>query len=96
MNISSGISEITLNRPSANRPASNKVYIWPDYAKGKVEKVRRIEGQGTRPIYFKPSPEEQERILGQIKNRESSYGSDGRSSTQGPALKPGSLFDAIA
>jgi hypothetical protein len=93
MRISSGMAEINFNRLN-----TDKIYVWPQYAEGRVERTGNITRR-TDPSfgYYKPLPEEREKII-DLYRRESNagYSSAGRIMRSGPGIRPGSLFDAIA
>ncbi len=96
MRISTGISEISfINRFDAAARAE-KVYLWPVYGEGRVERIqgvtRRTEGNA---IYSKPLPEEREKLL-EIMNSAPSfrYAENGFKSATSP-LPPGTFFDAL-
>ncbi|MBP7583174.1 MAG: hypothetical protein KBA61_04010 [Spirochaetes bacterium] len=97
MNISSGISEIRFGAMSGIRPRDEKVYIWPVYGEGRVERVqgvtRRTEGNA---IYSKPLPEERAKLLDLIETSSvTRYTQEGRLQGRISSLQPGSFFDAI-
>ena len=97
MNISSGISEISFGAMSGIRPRDEKVYIWPVYGEGRVERVlgvtRRTEGNA---IYSKPLPEERAKLLDLIESSSvTRYTQEGRLQGRISSLQPGSFFDAI-
>jgi hypothetical protein len=93
MRISSGMSEINFNRLN-----TDKIYLWPQYAEGRVGSTRNISRR-TDPsfAYYKPLPEEREKIF-DLYRRElnEGYSSEGRIMRSGPGTRPGSLFDAVA
>ena len=96
MNISSGISEISINRLNKTGPAKETMFVWPVYTDGKVEKIRGITPRAAQPLYFKASPEEYGRIMETLKNSPGEYNAYGRSERSASHLSPGSLFNAIA
>jgi hypothetical protein len=97
MKISTGMSEIGFFQSQSNRIASEKFYVWPQYRDGKVDEIRSV-GRKTDSnlIYFKPAPEERDKLLAQAGDfADHAYSSAGRISSSGTALLPGSFFDAI-
>lgn len=96
MNISTGISEIRNLSFSGTSPVNNKTFIWPAYTDGKVEKIRSIDPRSQGPIYNKPSPEQQNKILDMMKNSQMGYNASGRITGSDARIEPGSLFNAIA
>lgn len=95
MRISTGISEISFINRSDAASRAEKVYIWPVYGEGRVEKIqavaRRTEGNA---IYSKPLPQEREKLLDIMHASSYRYTENGQKS-QTPALPPGTFFDAI-
>jgi len=96
MNISTGISEINLNRTGINSPVSGKHYIWPKYHEGRVQKVSDSLSKGNEPVYYKPNTAEREQIIGMMFKTESGYDSTGKVENTRPYVRPGSLFTAFA
>jgi hypothetical protein len=97
MMISSGISEISFGAGHTGRVQGEKVYLWPVYGEGRVERVqgvtRRTEGNA---IYSKPLPQEREKLLDLLESsRSTGYTPEGRLQGRGGGLQPGSFFDAI-
>lgn len=96
MNISTGISEINLNRAGGNSPVSGKNYIWPKYHDGKVEKIKSQGPRDGEPIYTKPNLPEKEKLISMMFKTENEYDSYGKTDSRRPFIKPGSFFDALA
>jgi hypothetical protein len=98
MKISTGISEIGFNNFLSNNINHNKIYVWPRYNAGLVEKTHDVLHRTESDIvYTKPLPEDRERLLARLNdysNQEYSY--SGKVKTSFPALRPGSFFDAFA
>lgn len=96
MRISTGIAEISYASGFAKTSRAEKVYIWPVYGEGRIERIqkvaRRTEGNA---IYSKPLPEEREKLI-EIMNSASSYryAENGYKSAT-PLLTPGTFFDAL-
>lgn len=95
MMISSGMAEIQFNRTSsAEGPA--KIYLWPNYNNGRVEKIDRLDRYDRDIVYFKPNKEEKENLLNAFRqNREPLYTKSGMLGSNTNFLAPGSLFTAI-
>ncbi len=97
MRISAGISEISFG-PQAGAPGrGEKIYLWPVYGEGRVERIqgvtRRTEGNA---VYSKPLPEEREKLFDLAeKSRMVMYTPDGRADRKTSVLRPGSFFEAI-
>jgi len=93
MRISSGIAEINFNRLNAD-----KIYVWPQYAEGRVENIQRTPRKNESVgAYYKPSPEERNKILDLMNNPLSKeYSPSGILSRTGSGIRPGMLFDAVA
>jgi hypothetical protein len=96
MNISTGISEINTVRFSGAMPVKQKTFIWPAYTDGKVEKIRPAGPGSAEPVYYKPSPDDRNKILDLMKSEHGEYNSSGRISRSATPLQPGSLFNALA
>lgn len=96
MNISTGISEINSIRFSGASPVKEKTFIWPAYTDGKVEKIRPMGPHSSGAVYYKPSPDEENKILDKMKTGHGEYNSSGRISRSATPLQPGSLFNALA
>ncbi|HOP64056.1 MAG TPA: hypothetical protein PK358_11495 [Spirochaetota bacterium] len=96
MNISTGLSEISFNRSNETAAVSKKAYIWPGYNAGKVNKVTRAPEFRGEPVYFKPTEEKKNEIMGLISNQEPAYNSAGKVQNTKPYVEPGSLFTAFA
>ena len=96
MRISSGISEIALTAMKGNNISTERIYVWPRYNSGRVEKIRPLIRQtDTSIIYSKPSPEDREKILSYYHdNPVREYNASGSYQFQSKLVKPGSLFDA--
>jgi hypothetical protein len=96
MRISSGLAEINYNSPQTNRIVSEKIFTWPVYNAGKIEKIHGVTRHTESNItYSKPSVEDRIKLLSMSdSNAEMTYTQAGehRSSR---AVAPGSLFDAI-
>lgn len=96
MNISTGISEIRTTSFSGASPVKNKTFIWPAYTDGKVEKIQGAGPRSSEPIYYKSTPEQQNKIFDLVKNSQSEYNASGRTTGSNTRIQPGSLFNAIA
>ena len=96
MKISTGISAITLNNFQENKIQSEKLYVWPSYNQGKVEKIQGITKKtDSNVVYSKPFPEDKLKIFEMSsQQKEGMYTQSGTSKVQNNIL-PGSLFDAI-
>ncbi len=97
MRISSGLSEIQFHANPSGRIPGERIYLWPAYGEGKVDRIqgvtRRTEGNA---LYSKPLPEDREKLLGMIESSgSSSYDSGGRVRNSLSGLRPGSFFDAV-
>ena len=93
MRISSGMAEINFNHLN-----TDKIYVWPQYAEGRVESTGNITRRtGPSVAYYKTLPEEREKIFEQYRRESNAeYSSAGRIMRSGPGIVPGSLFDAVA
>ena len=95
MQISSGISEI--NFFNTNKVSTEKIYSWPLYNSGKVDKIHSITRRTeTNNTYTKPSFEDKEKLIGiSLQQTHSEYNSKGLKIKNLSAIPPGSLFNAI-
>ncbi len=99
MKISSGIAELNLSTYQGGRIVSEKAFLWPAYNAGKVTSIHGIMRQTeSNATYIKPSPEERERLLGDLFNAPApEYSSKGRVYTNRYlSYQPGTFFDALA
>lgn len=96
MNISTGISEIRTASFSGTSPVKNKIFIWPAYTDGKVEKIQSVGPRSTGPIYYKSTPDQQNKILELMKNSQEAYNASGKITGSDARIQPGALFNAIA
>lgn len=96
MNISTGISEIRTTSFYGTSPIKNRTFIWPAYTDGKVEKIRGARPDLTKPVYYKSTPEQQNKILDLAKNSHREYNASGKITGSNTQIQPGSLFNAIA
>ncbi|HOW83928.1 MAG TPA: hypothetical protein PK573_15310 [Spirochaetota bacterium] len=95
MNISSGLSVINMPQ-SSSISRGDRIYLWPSYAQGQVDKTPRITRDDTpQYIYKNTSREERENILAYAReNRETQYTQKGYITSKNYLMQPGSLFDA--
>jgi hypothetical protein len=96
MNISTGISEINSVRFSGASPVKQKTFIWPAYTDGKVERINAAGPRPSGPVYYKPSSDDENKLLNNMKTAHGEYNSSGRISRTATPLQPGSLFNALA
>lgn len=96
MNISTGISEIRTSSFYGTSPVKTKTFIWPAYTNGKVEKIQGTGSGFAKPVYYKPTPEQQNKIFDLAKNSHSEYNASGKITGTKAQPEPGSLFNAIA
>ncbi|MCP4137838.1 MAG: hypothetical protein GY754_43150 [bacterium] len=97
MKISSGVSEIAL-QSMTNATKTDKVYLWPKYTDGKVEKVREVRGRSEDGVFYtKPTEQERERLLSMTKEfSHDEYRGNGSLTQSKAVLKPGTFFNALA
>jgi hypothetical protein len=96
MKISSAISEISIPRAQNNRIQTDKVYIWPQYGEGKVQKIRGIiRRTDSNAIYSKPLNEDRDKVLNQYNSFQKEYNSSGNILKKHNNSQPGMLFDAL-
>jgi hypothetical protein len=95
MNISQGLSVIQMPQ-SSSISAGAKIYLWPAYNQGPVQKPPQITREDSpRYIYKNVSAEDRENILSYAReNRETQYTNSGYLASKPYAMLPGSLFDA--
>ena len=99
MKISTGIAEIQLSSLQSNRIVSEKAFLWPAYNAGKVTPIHGIMRQTeSHATYITPSPEERQRLLGELFNSPApEYSSRGRVfANRYLSYQPGTFFDALA
>ncbi len=98
MRISSGISEFTMPSRIQQSQQVKKMYVWPVYGEGKVNKIHGITRRISPDIvYAKPVPEDHVKLMGMKESRESLYSSSGGFNVKNTShLQPGSFFDALA
>ncbi len=96
MNISTGLSEISIRNFNETASVSNKTYIWPGYNAGKVHKIQKAPEFRGEPVYFKPTEDKRNEIMNLISNQEPAYNSSGKVQRAHPYIEPGSLFTALA
>jgi hypothetical protein len=96
MRISSGISEIHFHTPMDSARPSERVFIWPLYNAGRVERLHGITRQTeSNAIYAKPSSDDREKILMTLSSRSEVTYTDRGSQRSHQLFGPGSLFDAV-
>jgi hypothetical protein len=96
MKISAGISEISLPRVQNNRIQSDKIYIWPQYGEGQVQKIRGvIRRTDSNAVYSKPVNEDRDKVLRQYNSFHREYNSSGTILKKHVNSEPGMLFDAL-
>lgn len=95
MNISGGMSVINIPAVYGTSKAA-KVYLWPDYARGTVEKIKPLTRETPGNIFYtRASDEDMELIISAVKEQSASaYSSSGKYSEINPMVRPGLLFDA--
>ncbi len=98
MNISNGISSITLhNAAESGNVSSAKIYLWPVYGEGKVRPVRPVIPRIEPNVYLKPSESEKKDLLSLSKKPDMvSYQPDGSLFKSHSRIAPGMLFNALA
>ncbi len=96
MMISNGISEIRLHQSGVHRTESERIFVWPLYNAGKVEKIHGVTRHTeSNAMYAKPSGDDREKILSMSAHRsEVTYTPRGDQKSH-LMLQPGSLFDAV-
>ena len=96
MKISTGMSVINLPSLKGNKIESEKIYFWPFYNAGKVNKVDSISRREYTPQYVNPlSEESNEKLKGLQDQRDILYTSQG-STYNNPVFHPsGSLFSVL-
>lgn len=96
MRISSGISEIYFHSPMESTRQSERVFIWPLYNAGRVEKLHGITRQTeSNAIYAKPSKDDRDKILTMSSERSDVTYTDRGGQRSHKIFGPGSLFDAV-
>ncbi len=79
-----------------NRVRTDKIYIWPQYGEGKVQKIRGvIRKTGSNAIYSKPVDEDRDKVLRQYGSFQREYNSSGTILKRHVNPQPGMLFDAL-
>lgn len=92
MMVSGGISEINL---TSGTYGPQKVYLWPVYNAGKVDPIFRITRElDGKAHYSKPTPEEKERLLSDMKKKGFDTYSVGSNRVKNSPYSPGTFFDA--
>ncbi len=80
-----------------NRIRTERVYIWPQYGEGKVQKIRGvIRKTDSNGIYSKPVQEDREKVLSRYNSYQREYNSRGNILKKHVNSQPGMLFDALA
>jgi predicted class III extradiol MEMO1 family dioxygenase len=94
MKISGGISEVSLNSIiGSSKP--DKIYLWPNYDAGKVERVDKIVERPHADYYYsKPTEAEKYKLLDIMNTNMKEYSSNG-SINKKVILPPGSFFEAL-
>lgn len=95
MNISGGLSVINIPATSGASQAS-KVYLWPDYDRGSIEKIQPVTKETPdRIFYTRATDEDTQRIISAVREqKENSYSPTGSYSDKNSLVRPGMLFDA--
>ena len=97
MNISGGIAEISFKGYTGNIPAPKKVYLWPNYDAGSVEKIRGVvKRTESNIIYSKPLDDDRDKVLKNNLESSKQYTSTGNIQKGGLGTYPGMLFEVIA
>jgi len=97
MRISSGLSVIQSMKINRGNAGPSKIYTWPDYNTGRVEKAEGVSRhKGSGAIYYKPPPEEFESILARgSEQMHGEYTPGGSLRLTKAPVEPGSLFEAL-
>ena len=98
MNISSGLSSITLNSVADTGSVSReKIYLWPSYGEGQVRPVRSVTPRIEPNLYLKATPKERDDLVELSKKPDTlSYQPDGSILKSHSRIAPGMLFNALA
>ncbi|HPI13791.1 MAG TPA: hypothetical protein PK875_05530 [Spirochaetota bacterium] len=99
MKISTGIAEVQLSTYQPTRIVSEKAFLWPAYNAGRITPIHGIMRQTeSQAAYITPSPEERDRLLGELFNSPApEYSANGRVfSNRYMSYQPGTFFDALA
>ncbi|MCX7680108.1 MAG: hypothetical protein N2316_12955 [Spirochaetes bacterium] len=95
MRISTGLSELTFVDRSRETALVEKIYLWPIYAERKIERVSRITRESQGVVYYKPLPEERDRLLSIVENTNlTRYTAKGTVRGVSSVL-PGMFFEAV-
>jgi hypothetical protein len=98
MKISTGMAEFGIRSAEAKRPAEGgKVYLWPTYHEGRVDRVDKITREPSPITYFKKTTEEERRdIISDFqRNSHTDYYGGGIAGARSRAIQPGMLFDVL-
>lgn len=98
MNISNGLSRITLNSVAdTGAVSSTKIYLWPNYAESQVKPVRPVIPRLEPNLYLKAGPAERDDLMERYRKPDSfSYRMDGSIVRSHSRIEPGMLFNALA
>lgn len=98
MNISTGMSVINYPALRGNSVESRKLYLWPVYNAGGVEKVHAVRGRTSSPVNIQAVSEEYANQIHKMKESgEMLYTSQGRAYNSNIISSPlGSMFTLLA
>ncbi len=96
MRISSGISEISIRGSYGKADTAGKIYLWPNYNAGNVEKIRGVVRRTeSNIIYSKPLEDEVPKVFSNYHSLQKEYTSQGNMEKNRPSTMSGMLFEAI-
>ena len=98
MNISSGLSQITLHSVADTGSVSReKIYLWPGYGEAQVKPVRPVTPRLEPNLYLKATPRERDDLMELSRKPDSvQYRMDGSIVRSHSRIGRGMLFDALA